>query len=65
MPPAASRPRLAPVRLVRKVDCPHCGYWDTWVIDSRGNGAHVRRRRRCRECNKRFSTLEQMAPPGR
>lgn len=40
--------------------CPFCGYLDSKVIDSRpaDDGARIRRRRECLECNKRFTTYE-------
>lgn len=40
--------------------CPFCGASDTNVVDSRVNeeGDSVRRRRRCQECDKRFTTYE-------
>lgn len=40
--------------------CPFCGAADTQVIDSRVNdeGDSVRRRRRCAQCEKRFTTYE-------
>ncbi|MGP1929667.1 MAG: transcriptional regulator NrdR [Arsenophonus sp. ER-BJ3-MAG3] len=40
--------------------CPFCTAADTKVIDSRliGNGSQVRRRRRCLECQDRFTTFE-------
>jgi len=40
--------------------CPFCGADDTQVIDSRVNdvGDSIRRRRRCAECDKRFTTYE-------
>ena len=40
--------------------CPFCGAVDTQVIDSRVNdeGDAIRRRRRCSECDKRFTTYE-------
>ena len=40
--------------------CPFCGSLDTQVIDSRVNeeGDSIRRRRRCAECSKRFTTYE-------
>jgi transcriptional repressor NrdR len=40
--------------------CPFCGAQDTKVIDSRlfGEGDQVRRRRKCEECNERFTTYE-------
>ncbi len=42
------------------VRCPFCGAEDTSVIDSRisEEGARIRRRRRCVECGKRFTTYE-------
>ena len=40
--------------------CPFCNAQDTKVIDSRlvSDGAQVRRRRCCNECNERFTTYE-------
>ena len=40
--------------------CPFCKAADTQVIDSRVNdsGDSIRRRRRCAECSKRFTTYE-------
>lgn len=40
--------------------CPFCGAEDTQVIDSRVNdeGDTIRRRRRCPNCEKRFTTYE-------
>jgi len=40
--------------------CPFCRYPDSRVIDSRSSddGAAIRRRRECPECNQRFSTAE-------
>lgn len=42
--------------------CPSCRYKDSRVLDSRvaEDGSSIRRRRECRECGKRFTTLEQM-----
>lgn len=42
--------------------CPYCRHTDTRVLDSRvaDEGAAIRRRRQCQECDKRFSTVEQM-----
>jgi len=42
--------------------CPFCGYYDTGVIESRHieNELVVRRRRICKECNKRFTTYERI-----
>ncbi len=40
--------------------CPFCNAQDTKVVDSRlaAEGAQVRRRRQCVECNERFTTFE-------
>ncbi len=42
--------------------CPFCAHADTQVIDSRASdeGASIRRRRRCLECDKRFTTYERV-----
>lgn len=41
--------------------CPHCG-GDTGVTDSRPSGNNtIRRRRRCRGCDLRFTTYEVVA----
>jgi transcriptional repressor NrdR len=42
--------------------CPYCRNTDTRVLDSRvaDDGGAIRRRRACGECNRRFSTVEQM-----
>lgn len=42
--------------------CPFCRSKDTRVLDSRvaDDGASIRRRRSCAECEKRFTTVEQM-----
>ncbi|HET7387521.1 MAG TPA: transcriptional regulator NrdR [Nocardioidaceae bacterium] len=42
--------------------CPYCRHTDTRVLDSRvaDDGGSIRRRRTCPECEKRFSTVEQM-----
>ena len=37
--------------------CPVCGS-GTRIINSRGDEESVRRRRKCRECGYRFSTIE-------
>jgi len=44
------------------VRCPFCGTDDTQVVDSRVNdeGNSIRRRRRCLECDKRFTTYESV-----
>jgi transcriptional repressor NrdR len=40
--------------------CPFCGSFDTQVVDSRvsDSGDSIRRRRRCTNCQKRFTTYE-------
>ncbi|MFO1319688.1 MAG: transcriptional regulator NrdR [Burkholderiales bacterium] len=40
--------------------CPFCGHADTQVVDSRASEdlESIRRRRRCLECDKRFTTYE-------
>ncbi len=42
--------------------CPYCRHTDTRVLDSRvaEDGTSIRRRRQCPECERRFTTLEQM-----
>jgi transcriptional repressor NrdR len=42
--------------------CPFCHHADTQVIDSRASdeGAVIRRRRRCLQCDKRFTTYERV-----
>jgi transcriptional repressor NrdR len=42
--------------------CPYCRNTDTRVLDSRvaEDGQAIRRRRACPECDRRFSTVEQM-----
>jgi len=44
------------------VRCPFCGSEDTKVLDSRPreDGYIIRRRRQCKKCLKRFTTLETM-----
>jgi transcriptional repressor NrdR len=40
--------------------CPHCGYTESKVVDSRSvdDGATIRRRRECLQCQARFNTYE-------
>ena len=40
--------------------CPHCGYSESKVVDSRHyeDGLSIRRRRECLSCQKRFTTYE-------
>lgn len=42
--------------------CPYCRAADTRVVDSRTaeDGGAIRRRRQCTECERRFTTLEQV-----
>ncbi len=42
--------------------CPYCRFTDSRVLDSRvaDDGTSIRRRRECRSCSRRFTTLEQM-----
>ena len=42
--------------------CPHCGFEESKVIDSRptDEGERIRRRRECLKCAKRFTTYEMI-----
>ncbi|MCA0253238.1 MAG: transcriptional regulator NrdR [Actinobacteria bacterium] len=42
--------------------CPYCRHTDSRVLDSRvaEDGRSIRRRRQCPQCERRFTTLEQM-----
>jgi transcriptional repressor NrdR len=42
--------------------CPFCRYKETTVVDSRehGDGESIRRRRKCPQCGKRFTTFERV-----
>ncbi len=42
--------------------CPYCRHTDSRVLDSRvaEDGSSIRRRRQCPQCERRFTTLEQM-----
>ncbi len=40
--------------------CPHCGYSDSKVTDSREAEEGIRRRRECRSCGVRFTTYERV-----
>ena len=42
--------------------CPHCGYSESKVLDSRpaDEGACIRRRRECLSCQTRFTTYERL-----
>jgi hypothetical protein len=45
-----------------KLTCPHCGACDSAVVRSRGGieRDQIRRRRECRDCRRRFSTVERV-----
>ncbi len=49
-------------REVSTVHCPYCHAIDTRVVDSRtaDDGGAIRRRRQCTDCERRFTTLEQV-----
>ena len=40
--------------------CPYCGDIESKVIDSRGIGDGIRRRRHCLHCGTRFTTYEHL-----
>ncbi|HLR20743.1 MAG TPA: transcriptional regulator NrdR [Tissierellaceae bacterium] len=42
--------------------CPYCNYMESKVVDSRptDEGQAIRRRRECMDCNKRFTTYENV-----
>src|ERR671915_14565 len=40
--------------------CPHCGYAETKVTDSRESDDGIRRRRECLQCERRFTTYERV-----
>lgn len=44
------------------MQCPFCRHSDTRVLDSRAadDGAAIRRRRQCLQCDRRFTTVEQV-----
>ena len=46
------------------MNCPHCGHFDSKVIDSRDVNDGIRRRRECLSCNSRFTTYERLEPAG-
>src|SRR5689334_16349943 len=45
--------------------CPYCQAADTQVLDTRklDGGATIRRRRRCENCGRRFTTVERIEAP--
>ena len=40
------------------MNCPHCGSCRTGVIDSEVKDGRTRRRRECKRCKQRFTTVE-------
>jgi transcriptional repressor NrdR len=46
------------------MNCPHCGYSDSKVLDSRNVDDGVRRRRQCLRCNGRYTTYERIQKSG-
>jgi len=40
--------------------CPYCGYYDSKVLDSRPVDEKIRRRRECINCQRRFTTYEEV-----
>jgi transcriptional repressor NrdR len=42
--------------------CPYCDAYDSFVISTKSfdSGAEIRRRRGCRKCGKRFTTVERL-----
>jgi transcriptional repressor NrdR len=45
------------------MQCPFCRHPETRVLDSRAadDGSAIRRRRQCQQCERRFTTVEQVA----
>jgi transcriptional repressor NrdR len=41
--------------------CPHCGHTQHKVIDTRETVDGIRRRRRCEQCDQRFTTYEHVS----
>ena len=42
------------------MNCPHCGFNDSKVLDSRESTEGIRRRRECLSCGTRFTTYERI-----
>ena len=42
------------------MQCPKCSSDNLSVVDSRGDGGSIRRRRQCQDCTYRFSTYERV-----
>lgn len=53
-----------PLEALGRIECPLCGASETDVVDTRGSRHGIRRRRECRNCHQRFTTLEQVAAEG-
>ena len=47
-------------RRAQKMNCPHCGHWDSLVDDTRGNPEYVWRVRECTQCGCRVGTEERI-----
>ena len=49
----------------RVMKCPHCGAFESRVVDSRPaeQGSAIRRRRECEGCADRFTTYERLESP--
>ena len=45
------------------MNCPYCGDGRTRVLDTTRDARGVRRRRVCKACDRRFSTMERIIPP--
>ena len=43
------------------MNCPFCDQKNSRVIDTRGSGKRIRRRRECVHCHRRFTTYERVA----
>jgi len=42
--------------------CPFCGHLGTRVVDTNKKESSIRRRRECKRCGRRFSTMERAIP---
>ena len=56
------KPRAEEEGAYRPMKCPYCGSLDSKVVDSRHSedGLSIRRRRECLNCQKRFTTYENV-----
>jgi transcriptional repressor NrdR len=41
--------------------CPYCNHQRSYVVDTRTRESHIRRRRKCKQCKRRFITYERAA----